>query len=141
MIARPLPQLEEFVARGSGSRAGRTAAALRRGRTRRRRYETTLRIVATVGVLTMAVVFYLGLAANVMRLNYELGKMVRERSRLVDETQRLDDQIAQLQSRDRLAAVAASLGMRQADTFVAVVVPLPERPAPPRRLAFLNWPR
>jgi hypothetical protein len=141
MIARQLPELDDFIATRSGTRAGRTAARSRRSHTRRMRYRNVVRILGTVAVLTMLVVFYLGLAANVMRLNYELGKVAHQRAQLIDQTSRLDDQIARLESRERLAAVAASLGMHQPATFAAVSLPAPGPRTPPHGLAFLNWPR
>jgi cell division protein FtsL len=141
MIAQPLPQLDDFVAPRAGTRAGRNAARMRRSRTRRLRYRGIVRILVVLGALTLLVVFYLGLAANVMRLNYELGKVKQERAQLIDQTSRLDDQIARLESRERLAQVAARLGMREPATFAAVVLPAPGPRTPPPGLAFLNWPR
>ncbi|MFY9780982.1 MAG: hypothetical protein WAJ85_10800 [Candidatus Baltobacteraceae bacterium] len=141
MIARPLPQLDDFVTSRSGTRAGRTAARLRRSRTRRLRYRGVVRILVTLGVVTVLVVFYLGLAANVMRLNYALGKVATERAQLLDRTSRLDEQIARLESPERLAAVAAELGMRQPATFADVSLPVSAPRTQPRGVAFLNWPR
>ena len=76
-----------------------------------------------------------------MRLNYELGKEAQVRARLTDQTTRLDDQIARLESRERLARVAAALGMREPESFAAVTLPVERPPMPPHGLAFLNWPR
>jgi hypothetical protein len=141
VIARPLPQIEEFIGPRPGTRAGRTAARVRRSRTRRERYRGIRRILGTVGTLTICVVVYLALAANVMRLNYALGKEVQARARLADETTRLDDQIARLESRERLARVAAALGMHEPRSFAAVTLPVERPPVQPHGLAFLNWPR
>ncbi|GAC1309126.1 MAG: hypothetical protein NVSMB19_22690 [Vulcanimicrobiaceae bacterium] len=103
------------------------------------RYAGFARIFTTVGVLTIAIVVYLALMANVTRMNYELTKTVRAKTALLDESSRLDDRIARLVSRERLAILAGRLGMHEPQTFAQIVVP-PERSAnAPRGLAFLTW--
>jgi cell division protein FtsL len=126
--------------RAVGSRAGRTATANRRLHRKRIRYAYLARVVATVGVVTLVVVTYLALMANVTRMNYELSKNAETQATLAAETARLDDQIARLESRERLAAIAAKLGMHDPGTFAAVVVPPVEARAPePSGIALLSW--
>ncbi len=138
MIARPLPY-EELARPVTGTRSGRTAAHVRRGRSKRLRNVRFARVFATVGVLTIAIVVYLALMANVTRMNYELSKTAREKTRLVDDTSRLDDTIARLETRERLAKLASGLGMREAETFAQVSLPV-ERAAPASHgIAFLTW--
>ena len=137
MIARELP-LEEPRPR-TGTRAGRSAVSRRRARTWRLRYAGLYRMFATAGALTVAVVFYLALMANVTRMNYELTRSVREKAELVDRAARLEDRIAQLDSRERLAKIAAHLGLREPETFAQIVLPPPRPQAAPRGIAFLHW--
>ncbi len=123
----------------TGTRAGRSAVARRRAHARKLQYAGFLRLFATVGALTFAIVFYLGLMANVTRLNYELAKTLQERARLIDETSRLDDGIARLSSRERLGAVAAALGMHEPQTFAEIALPVERHTEHSSGLAFLNW--
>ncbi len=94
--------------------------------------------VTTVG-LTLAIVVYLSLMANVTRMNYDLSRSVRVKTQLVDESSRLDDKIARLSSRERLAQLAAKLHMQQPQTFAQVTLPQEHVAAAPRGLAFLPW--
>ncbi|GAC1310536.1 MAG: hypothetical protein NVSMB21_18600 [Vulcanimicrobiaceae bacterium] len=138
MIARELPY-EDSAPRTAGTRSGRTAAVVRRERSRTRRYASFTRIFATAGMLTFAIVFYLGLMANVTRMNYELSKTVRTETTLVDESSRLDDRIARMVTRERLALLAKRLGMREPESFARVAIPV-EHPTPSTRgIAFLTW--
>jgi ABC-type Fe3+ transport system permease subunit len=101
------------------------------------RYAMTVRIAAIAGTLTACVVVYLALMGNVERMNYELARVDRERAALVEKSTQLDDTLARLRSRERLARVAASLGMRESTTFVSISLPA-DRPKPePGGLAFL----
>jgi cell division protein FtsL len=122
-----------------GSRAGRNAVRRRRGRRTLSRYLLLARIVVTVSVLTIAIGIYLALMANVTRMNYELTKNARAEARLADESARLEDEIAHLGSRERLAGIAAKLGMRDSQTFAQVSLPAPGSAAKPTGIAFLPW--
>jgi hypothetical protein len=115
------------------------AADRRRKRSTRERYAAAIRILSTVAFLTLPVVAYLAGMANVTRLNYELARSNRERAQLADESARLDDRIARLRSRERLARIAARLGMHEAPAFAVVSLPAPPPVAPPPTgLAFLH---
>ncbi len=92
---------------------------------------------ATVAALTVAVVVYLALMANVTRMNYDLAKRLAVRAQFVDETSRLDDRIARLSSRERLGALAAKLGMGEPQTFAEIALPAPPATAG-HGLAFLD---
>lgn len=115
-----------------GWRTARNASLVRRARNRRLRYRAIGRIVVTLGGLTCLVLVYLALLANVTRLHYEIGRVQHERTQLVDRTLRYDDEIAQLTTRERLAAMAARLGMAERSTFAVVNVPPPAKHADAR---------
>ena len=136
MIARPLPY--EDVTPRTGTRSGRTAAHVRRKRTRALEHASVARIAVVTIALTLAIVGYLALMANVTRMNYDLSRANREKAQLLDESSRLDDQIARLESRERLARLAASLHMREPQTFARVTLPDPH-PIAAHGLAFLPW--
>jgi len=124
MIARPLPFEEPGLPpRRSGTRAGRGAVPRRRARTRLGRYVAVARILSAVAVLTLGFFLYLGLMANVTRMNYELARNARDRARLVDDTGRLDEVLAHLESRERLAHLASGLGMHDAQNVAVVRLP------------------
>jgi cell division protein FtsL len=134
MIASQLEAFEELPRR-SGTRAGRNAVNNRRARTRRGRYASVVRFVSGVAVLTLVVVVYLALMANVTRMNYELMHDAKARAQLVDETTRLDERLEALEARERLAKIAKQLGMQQA--AVETVARLPQPQAAPGGVAFL----
>jgi len=137
VIARPLPY--EDVARPAGTRSGRTAARVRHKRIRTLRYASFARIFVTVGAVTLAIVVYLALMANVTRMNYELSKTIRAKTALVDESSRLDDRIARLMTRERLAVLANRLRMHEPQTFGEIELPVEQRVPEARGLAFLTW--
>ncbi|MBD5653748.1 MAG: hypothetical protein IAI50_01030 [Candidatus Eremiobacteraeota bacterium] len=137
MIARPLWYDDETYTR-VGTRSGRTAALSRRVRTKRRRYAAVRRMMGIVGGLTLGIVVYLGLMANVTWMNYELAKSAHERARLQDVSARLDEKIARLESRERLAVLANRLGMRDPSTFAQIQLPA-ERHVEPTGIALLRW--
>jgi hypothetical protein len=140
MSAAALKYRPEPVRKPRGNvRVARGAATVRRKRTASLRYRSIVQTFAILMVVMFGVVAYLGLMANVTRMSFEYTKVARERARLADETIRLDDQIAHLQSRERLAAVAASLGMRASRQFQVATLPPPPRVAeqPAHGLALL----
>ncbi len=139
MIARPLPYEELAPAPRTGTRSGRNAAHVRRKRTRALRNAGVSRIAITTAAFTLAIVVYLSLMANVTKMNYELSRTEHTKTQLLDESSRLDDQIARLSSRERLAHLAASLHMHEPQKFAQVTLPSTRLEAPPRGLAFLPW--
>jgi cell division protein FtsL len=135
MIARPLPAQQEAPIR-VGTRAGRTASELRHGRNRRMRYAGVRWITVITTLVTLCVIGYLALLSNVTRMHYEATRIELRRAALQEETQRLDNEIARLSSRDRLATLAARLGMKEAASFSVVNLPAPK--APSQRLSLLS---
>jgi cell division protein FtsL len=135
MIARPLRDAPETPRRRTGSRAGHGAVTRRRARSRRDRYSAVVQIVATLAVLTLCVFVYLGLMANVTRMSYELTRNAQTRAKLIDETTRLDERLEALESRERLAQIAKSLGMKESAALT--VARLPQPPSAPHGGTFL----
>ncbi|HXF33622.1 MAG TPA: hypothetical protein VN603_03545 [Candidatus Acidoferrales bacterium] len=75
---------------------------------------------------------YLALMANLTSLNYRIGRASEQRSALLEQTMRLDDRIAHLQSRERLAELAMKMGMTEPHVY-AVVTPADAIAAKPIR--------
>jgi hypothetical protein len=80
--------------------------------------------VALTGILALLMGYVL-LTATLTGTSYSVAKAAAQREALQEETMRLDDRIAALRSDDRLAQLAARLGMRE-PAILAVV-----RIAPP----------
>ena len=89
----------------STARATRPNAARRR--TRRRMHRPVFAVVTLAVAILLPLLAYVTLTANLTSLNYALARAEHKRTALLEETQRLDDRIARLQSPDRLAALAA----------------------------------
>jgi hypothetical protein len=137
MIAQPLPHTP--LRPSPGTRSGRTAVTRRRNHGVRRRYRALTGTCVGIGVATALVMVWLLLVAGISRTSYDLARVTRERAALQDQTTRLDDTIARLESRDRLAVVAAKLGMTDPRTFAVVQLSPPVRTdAPSRGLALLS---
>jgi cytochrome c-type biogenesis protein CcmH/NrfG len=114
-------------------------AALRRGRrTRLQGYAMPARIVVAFTVVLVPVMIYVLLMGNLTALNYSLEQATQKKSALVAETMRLDDRIAQLQSRERLADLAARLHMHDPHVYAVVDVPGPVVAPPSNGIAFLG---
>jgi hypothetical protein len=89
-------------------------------------------------VVLVPVMIYVLLMGNLTALNYSLANATQQKAALVEETMRLDDRIAQLQSRDRLADVAARLHMHDPGVYAVVEVPRPVVAPPSNGIAFLG---
>jgi hypothetical protein len=63
---------------------------------------------------------YVVLTSSLTGLSYALAKASAQREALQEETMRLDDRIASLRSDDRLAELAARMGMREPQRFAVV---------------------
>jgi hypothetical protein len=130
-LSQARPQPRAFV-------NARDAARRRAKRTKLQGYTTLARIATIFAVVLVPVMTYLLLMGNLTALNYSLVKANATKSALVEETARLDDRIAQLQSRERLADLAARLHFHDSTAY-PVVVDLPRPAAPPADgIAFLG---
>ncbi|MEO7039088.1 MAG: hypothetical protein ABI186_03560 [Candidatus Elarobacter sp.] len=116
----------------------RHATLRRTRRTRRRMHKPVLAVLTLAIAMFLPLLGYVALTSNLTSLNYALARADRDRTALVEESQRLDDRIARLKSPDRLAAVATGLKMH--DPQVYAVVTLPETTVQPRPtgLAFFS---
>jgi hypothetical protein len=118
----------------------RKTGTRRRGRRARRALH--LPVVAAIGfacAVLVPLLSYVMLTANLTSLSYAIAREERHRTALVEETQRLDDRIARLQSPERLAALAAQLKMRDPHVYAVVDLPKPKAAPQPTGFAFLGW--
>jgi cytochrome c-type biogenesis protein CcmH/NrfG len=116
----------------------RDAARRRSRRTRLAGYAMLARIAVAFAIVLVPVMIYVLLMGNLTALNYSLAHATQQKTALVEETMRLDDRIAQLQSRERLADVAARLHMHDPHVYAVVDVPGPVVAPPSNGIAFLG---
>jgi hypothetical protein len=102
-------------------------------------YAVLARIAGVVALALVPVMIYVLLMGNLTALNYRLAQATQTAAALQDETVRLDDRIAQLDSRDRLAVLAVRLHMHDPQQMYAVVeLPRPLVAPPTNGIAFLG---
>jgi hypothetical protein len=121
--------------------AERSRAATRRrvARAQRRGYLAFLRVAAAVAVFVLPLMLYVTLTANLTSLSYALTRAEAQKTELLAQTMRQDDRIAKLESRERLAALAARLHMHDPRMYAVVTLPVePTAPAPGRGIALLG---
>lgn len=128
MIApRPQPNRIRNPRQARGATQARIASASRS------RYGTVVRVSAILGGVLAMLMFYVMLTSNLTGLTYAVSKAELKREALQEGNLRLDDRIAALTSDDRLAAIAARLGMEPPQHFAMVRAAEPKAaPAPPR---------
>jgi transposase len=122
-MAQPKPEVARPRIRNP--RSARTATQTRIVKNTRARYGSIVRIVTGLVLALAGVMTYLSLHSNATSLTYQLAKAQHQRDALQEETARLDDRIAQMTSEERLAAIAAKLNMRDAQTFAVVKIEPP----------------
>ena len=136
MIARQaLPQHEPPR---RGHVRARDASRRRARRKQLAGYSMLGRIVAVTGIALLPVMLYVLLMGNLTAQNYALAHAMQQKIALQEESQRLDDRIASLESRDRLADLAARLHMHDPHVYAVVDMPLPVATPPPNGIAFLG---
>jgi cell division protein FtsL len=131
--AIPQPRVQPRVA----VRA-RDAARRRSRRTRMQGYTMLARIATAFAVVLVPVMIYVLLMGNLTALSFNLRHVTQQKSALVEETMQLDDRIAHLQSRERLANVANRLHMHDPQRYAVVDVPGPVVAPPSNGIAFLG---
>ena len=115
------------------------ATRRRRLHARRARYAGSVRVLGLITLILAAVMSYVALTSNVTGLNYAIAHAENERVQLQGDVQRLDDQIAHLESRERLAEVAAKLKMRDPARYEIVALPQTQPRPKPGGIALLGW--
>ena len=118
----------------------KTATRRRNRRTRRRAHAPLLAVGLLTAALSIPLLAYVTLTANVTSLNYAVAREESEKTALLEETQRLDDRILQLQSPERLAALATLLRLHDPHVYAVVHVPQPKAQPRPTGFALLgSW--
>lgn len=128
----------ESQPRISNVRTARAATHTRRKKTSRQRYAHLGQFTTGLAVATLLMIGYVMLMSNLTGLNYAVSRAEHERIALQDQTARLDDKIAALRSQERLAAIAAKLGMRDPQEYAIVQRPSPPKVAVQPRIAVLS---
>ncbi len=119
------PRFLDRPSRIVNPRAARAATQRRIVRTSRARYTGVLRVsIALMSVLVL-LMGYVVLTSSLTGLSYAVGKARADREALLEETMRLDDRIGALRSDDRLAQLAARLGMREPEHLAVVRIDPP----------------
>ena len=119
-------------------RAAKHATQRRRSRARAGRYSAHLRFVAGLAAVLGLVMVYVMLTARLTSLNYAVAKAEVERAQLQGTTSRMEDRLAELESDDRLAQLAARMHMVAPQQFALVHLPSAAQPQTHSRLAFLS---
>jgi len=104
-----------------------------------KQYGSCVRIVGALAAVLAPVMIYVMLTSNLTGLNYALTAAETQRTQMQQEVQRLDDRIAHLESRERLAQVAAKLGMRDPVRYEVVTLTPTSSDKAHGGLAFLGW--
>jgi hypothetical protein len=115
-------------------RSARTATQTRIVRNARARYRGIRSVAIVLTVVLSSLMLYVLLTSNETSLGYALDRAQARRAALLESNARLDDRIAMLQSDQRLAALAARLGMTQPQRFEVVRLNKPERAVAQSRL-------
>ncbi len=110
---------------------GRTATRRRLRRAQRRGYLALFRVGGVAALIVVPLMLYVMLTANLTGLNYKLARVEAQKTELLAETMRQEDRIAKLESRERLAQVAARLHMHDPGMYAIVTVPPPGHEAAP----------
>jgi cell division protein FtsL len=105
-------------------RTAKNASQRRRSHTVRSRYASLRRFSGGLLVVLALVMAYVMLMANLTSLNYKYARAQRQRTELQTQEMRLDNQLATMRSDERLARVAAKLGMQDPQQFAIVQLPV-----------------
>ena len=132
------PRFIERSSRIANPRTVRDATRRRLERRSRARYAGVTRVFLTLTGVLILLMAYVVLTSSLTGLSYAEAKAQAQREALLEETMRLDDRIAAMRSDDRLAQLAARLGMHEPQQ-IAVVRITPPRVARARpRLPILS---
>lgn len=106
-------------------RSARNASQTRKVRNHRARYTSLARVGAVLAVALVLLMGYVMLTSNMTSLTYAVAKAHHDREQLTEETARLDDRLIAMRSEERLAKVAAKLGMHEPAQFAVVKLSTP----------------
>ncbi|MEA2785179.1 MAG: hypothetical protein QOF71_1283 [Candidatus Eremiobacteraeota bacterium] len=116
------------------------AATIRRVRRTRRRMRAPVLAMLTLTLMALVPLLgYVTLTSRLTSLNYALVRTDLQRTALLEDTQRLDERIAHLQSPDRLAALAGKLKLHDPHVYAVVRVPEPKPQPRPTGFALFAW--
>lgn len=113
------------------------APSVRRRRRRRTKLLSNARLSALCLIPLAALLLYVALMAGLTAQTYALGQQQRLHAQLVEKNSTLRSRVAQLESVDRLQAVARQLHMSNPAKVAVIAAPLAIRPQQ-RRAAFLD---
>ncbi|MGA9943438.1 MAG: hypothetical protein WBE79_06240 [Candidatus Cybelea sp.] len=122
------PRLFEHPVRIRNPRTVRAATQRRIVRKSRARYMSLGRVLSALGVVLLLLMAYVVLTSSLTGLSYSVASARAQREALQEETMRLDDRISALRADDRLAILAARMGMREPESLAVVRIVQP-RPA------------
>jgi len=134
-MAMVQPKYVEPRPRIDNARSARSATKTRIVKVNRARYTGLVRVGAVIGITLVALMAYVMLTSNVTSMTYALAKAQHKREVLQEQTARFDERLAAMRSDDRLAAIAARLGMKDASRFAIVTLP-PQEAGPPKFRVF-----
>jgi hypothetical protein len=132
------PRFLQRPARITNPRRVRAATQRRIVRKSRARSAIVRRVFAGATCVLALLMGYVVLTAGLTGLSYAVAKERAQREALQEETMRLDDRIAALRSDDRLAMLAARMGMREPETFAVVRIEPPRIARARPRFAVLS---
>ena len=139
MIAPQLFPQEEVPQKVLGRpRIAAHATRRRKRRALRLHYGATAKVLIVLALVLAPVMLYVLLTTGLTSMNYQLAAVEAQKAQLTGEVQRLDDRIAYLESRERLAQIAVKLGMKD-PTQYSIVSLEPPRVKKADGLAFLGW--
>ncbi len=110
----------------SNPRRAKGATASRMKAHQRARYSTIVRFSLVLLLGFGFVMAYVTLTANLTSLSYRLAAANAQKATLLDEDARLDDRLTSLQSDERLAHIAAGLGMHPAQGVAVLHLEAPK---------------
>lgn len=137
MTAQPAQHIQPKP-RVSNVRTAKQATQRRVLRKARARHASMRTFCACLCAVLALAMLYVMLTSKLTSLNYALAKAEREKASLESQASRLDDQLAALESDDRLASLAVRLHMGDPAQFALVSLPAPIRHEDHSHLAFLS---
>ena len=119
-------------------RTARGATQRRIAHKSRNRYSNIARLSLAIGSLLTIFMLYVVLTSSLTGMSYAVAHAEHQRDAMLEETMRLDDRIAALQSDQRLAALATRLGMADPLRIAVVRLPRPQAVDDRARVAVLS---